>query len=68
VLGSGVYYAADRRLDFLTEHPLVSGPFFGAAVEEVMNLVVCRSRRFTPRGPYKLQDLILGLVVHMVVV
>jgi len=34
------YYAASRRLTFLTEHPLVCGLFYGAAVEEVMNLVV----------------------------
>ena len=37
---AAVYYAASRRLSFLTEHPLVCGLFFGAAVEEVMNLVV----------------------------
>ena len=37
---AAVYYAASRRLSFLTEDPLVCGLFFGAAVEEVMNLVV----------------------------
>src|SRR6266852_5860659 len=37
---AAVYYAASRRLRFLTEHPLVCGLFFGAAVQEVMNLVV----------------------------
>ena len=29
---AAVYYAASRRLAFLTEHPLVCGLFFGAAV------------------------------------
>src|SRR6202040_3506211 len=37
---AAVYYAVSRRLRFLTEHPLVCGLFFGAAVEEVMSLVV----------------------------
>jgi hypothetical protein len=42
--------------------------FFGAAVEEVMNLVVLPLSALHARGPYKLHDLILGLLVHMVVV
>src|SRR5580765_5230338 len=42
-----IYYAASRRLTFLKEHPLVCGLFFGAAVEEIMNLVWCRSPHFT---------------------
>src|ERR1700681_3455553 len=37
---AAIYYAASRRLVFLKEHPLVCGLFFGAAVEEVMNLIV----------------------------
>jgi Na+/alanine symporter len=65
---AAVYYAASRRLSFLTEHPLVCGLFFGAAVEEVMNLVVLPLSALHARGPYKLHDLILGLLVHMVVV
>ena len=65
---AAIYYAASRRLSFLTEHPLVCGLFFGAAVEEVMNLVVLPLSALHARGPYKLHDLILGLLVHMVVV
>jgi hypothetical protein len=65
---AAVYYAANRRLAFLTEHPLVCGLFFGAAVEEVMRLVVLPLSALHSRGPYKLHDLILGLLVHMVVV
>jgi Na+/alanine symporter len=65
---AAVYFAASRRLSFLTEHPLVCGLFFGAAVEEVMNLVVLPLSALHARGPYKLHDLILGLLVHMVVV
>ncbi|HXJ03577.1 MAG TPA: hypothetical protein VNH65_00665 [Candidatus Acidoferrum sp.] len=65
---AAVYYAASRRLRFMLEHPLVCGLFFGAAVEELMNLVVLPLSALHARGPYKLQDLILGLLVHMVVV
>ena len=63
-----IYYAASRRLIFLREHPLVCGLFFGAAVQEVMNLVVLPLSALHARGPYTQHDLILGLAVHMVVV
>jgi hypothetical protein len=63
-----VYYAASRKLVFLREHPLVCGLFFGGAVEQVMNLVVLPLSALHARGPYKLHDLILGLLVHMVVI
>jgi Na+/alanine symporter len=62
------YYAASRSLGFLKEHPLVCGLFFGAAVEEVMNLIVLPLSALHARGPYELHDLIQGLLVHMVVV
>lgn len=65
---AAIYYAASRRLRFLVEHPLVCGLLFGAAVEEVMNLVVLPLSALHARGPYELHDLILGLLVHMVVV
>jgi hypothetical protein len=63
-----VYYAASRRLGFMKEHPVVCGLFFGAAVEEVMSLIVLPLSALHARGPYKLYDLIVGLLVHMVVV
>ncbi|HET6181903.1 MAG TPA: hypothetical protein VFE61_33610 [Candidatus Sulfotelmatobacter sp.] len=62
------YYASSRRLPFLKEYPLVCGLFYGAGVQEVMNLVVLPLSALHSRGPYKLHDLILGLVVHMVVI
>jgi hypothetical protein len=65
---AAVYYAASRRLRFLTEHPLVCGLFYGAAVEDVMNLIVLPLSALHAKGPYTLYDLILGLVVHMVVI
>ncbi|MGA2964022.1 MAG: hypothetical protein ABSD96_20330 [Candidatus Korobacteraceae bacterium] len=65
---AAVYYAASRKLVFLREHPLVCGLFFGAAVEDVMNLIVLPLSALHARGPYQLHDLILGLLVHMVIV
>jgi hypothetical protein len=63
-----IYCGASRRLTFLTEHPLICGLFFGAAVEEVMNLVVLPLSALHARGPYDLRDLLQGLAIHMVVV
>ena len=65
---AAIYYLASRGLNFLTEHPLVCGLFFGAAVEEVMNLVVLPLSALHSTGPYQLRDLIQGLLIHMVVV
>src|SRR6266705_7098300 len=65
---AATYYGASRRLGFLTEHPLVCGLFFGAAVEQVMNLVVLPLSALHARGPYTLQALILGLLVNMFVI
>jgi hypothetical protein len=65
---AAVYYAASRQLGFMRQHPLVCGLFFGAAVEDVMRFVVLPLSALHSKGPYKLGDLILGLIVHMVVV
>jgi hypothetical protein len=65
---AAVYYAASRKLRFMTEYPLVCGFFFGAAVEDVMRFIVLPLSALHSTGPYKLKDLILGLLVHMVVV
>jgi hypothetical protein len=62
------YYGASRRLPFLKEYPLVCGLAYGAGVQELMNLVVLPLSALHARGPYKLHDLILGLLVHMVVI
>jgi len=65
---AAVYYAASRELVFLTEHPLVCGLFYGAAVEVVMGYIVLPLSALHARGPYELHDVIQGLLVHMVVV
>ena len=63
-----IYYAASRRLRFLIEHPLVCGLFYGAAVDQIMTLIVLPLSALHVRGPFKLHDLILGLAVHSVVI
>ena len=65
---AAIYYGASRKLAFLIEHPLVCGLFYGAAVQEVMNLIVLPLSALHSRGPYELHDLLLGLGVHMVVI
>jgi len=65
---AAIYYWASLRLGFMREHPLVCGLFFGGAVEEVMRLIVLPLSALHSKGPYKLRDLILGLLVHMIVV
>ena len=65
---AAIYYAASRRLRFLTEHPLVCGLFLGSWVELVMSLIVLPLSRLHAMGPYTHHDLVLGLLVHMVVI
>jgi hypothetical protein len=65
---AATYYFASRVLPFLKEYPLVCGLFFGAAVEDFMRFVVLPLSAFHSHGPYKYNDLVLGLAVHMVVV
>jgi hypothetical protein len=65
---AAVYYAASRRLEFLIEHPLVCGLFYGAAVDQVMTLVVLPLSALHARGPFKLHDLLLGIIVHSIVI
>jgi hypothetical protein len=65
---AAIYYAASRRLAFLTQHPLVCGLFYGAAVEVVMGYVILPLSALHDRGPYELHDVLQGLLVHMVVI
>ena len=65
---AAVYYAASRRLSFLKEHALVCGLFYGAAVDQVMSLIVLPLSALHARGPYQLHELIQGLLIHMVLV
>lgn len=63
-----VYYAASRRLSFLKEHALVCGLFYGIAIYLVMSLIVLPLCALHAKGPYRLHDLIQGLLVHMILI
>jgi hypothetical protein len=65
---AAIYYAASRRLTFLTQYPLVCGLFYGAAVEVVMGYIVLPLSALHATGPYSLRGVLQGLAVHMVVV
>jgi len=62
---AAVYYTASRNLEFLKEHALVCGLFYGIAVYLVMTLIVLPLSALHTRGPFPLAALIQGLLVHM---
>ncbi|MGB6692518.1 MAG: hypothetical protein WBE76_32140 [Terracidiphilus sp.] len=63
-----IYYTASRWLGFLAQYPLVCGLFFGAAVEVFMSYIVLPLSALHARGPYELNEVLLGFGVHMVIV
>jgi hypothetical protein len=65
---AAIYYAASRRLEFMTEHAVVCGMFYGIAIFLVMNLVVLPLSALHAKGPYRLAGLIQGLLVHMIII
>jgi hypothetical protein len=65
---AAVYYAASRKLEFLKQHPIVCGLYYGIAVFLVMNLIVLPLSAIQARGPFTLGGLIRGLVIHMFLV
>ena len=65
---AAIYCFASRRLEFLKDHFLVSGLFYGIAVFLVMYLVVMPLCAFHYRGPYTLHTLLEGISVHMLLI
>lgn len=65
---AAVYYGANHRLPFMTEHPLLCGLYFGATVKLVMHLIVLPLCALHETGPYSVHSLIVGLLQKMVVV
>jgi hypothetical protein len=65
---AAIYNLTSRKLEFLKDHFLVCGLFYGIAVYLVMNLVVLPLSALHSRGPYTLAGLIQGLLVHMLVI
>ena len=62
-----VYYLASRKLAFLRARPFLSGVLYGVAVYFFMNYVVLPLSRF-PRGSFNLENLITGILIHMLCV
>jgi hypothetical protein len=65
---AGTYYAASRRLRFLSDHWLVCGIFYGMAVYLVMHMIVLPLSALHNPGPYTASDEVVGLVEHMLTV
>ena len=61
-----VYYLASRKLAFLRARPFLSG-LYGVAVYFFMNYVVLPLSRF-PKGSFNLENLITGILIHMLCV
>lgn len=65
VSAAAIYCSASRKLEFLREHFLVCGMFYGIAIYLVMNLIVLPLCALHASGPYPLRALLQGLIVHM---
>lgn len=65
---AAIYYAASRKLEFMVQRPLVCGVFYGVAIYLVMNLVVLPLSALHLKGPYRLESLIQGLLIHMLLI
>ena len=62
---AAVYCFASKKLEFLRDHFIVCGLFYGIAVFLVMQLVVLPLSAYHAMGPYKYHGLVQGLLVHM---
>ena len=62
---AAVYCLASKKLEFLREHFLVCGLFYGIAVFLVMQLVVLPLSAYHAMGPYQYRGLVQGLLAHM---
>jgi hypothetical protein len=65
---AAIYYAASRRLPFLTQYPLLCGLYFGGTVRLVMHLIVLPLSALHATGPLSIHDLLWGLLQKGVVV
>lgn len=63
-----IYYLASRPLQFLRNYPIICGLSFGIDVQLFMNLVVLPLSALHVKGPFSLQDMIVGLFLHMMLI
>ena len=63
------YYVSSRKWTFLRDSWIVCGLAYGAAVQIVMMYIVLPFLTVThPHGPYELNEVLVGLGAHMVVI
>jgi hypothetical protein len=65
---AAIYCLSSRKLEFLKDHWLVCGLFYGIAIFLVMNLVVLPLCAYHSMGPYQYRGLVQGLLVHMLII
>lgn len=68
ISAAAIYCIASRKLEFLKDHWLVCGIFYGIAIFLVMNLVVLPLCAYHFTGPYQFRGLLQGLLVHMSII
>jgi hypothetical protein len=68
ISAAAIYCFASRKLEFLRDHWLVCGLFYGIAIFLVMNLVVLPLCAYHFTGPYQFRGLLQGLLVHMLII
>ena len=61
---AAVFYAASRKLKFLTRHAVISGFLFGVAVYVFMQYIVLPLSAFH-KGPFSMSLMLIGIVIHM---
>ena len=62
---AATYCLVSRKLDFLREHFIVCGLFFGIGFFLFMQLVVLPLSAYHAMGPYTYRGLVQGLLAHM---
>jgi len=65
---TAVFYLASRKFDFLVRQAIVSGLLYGAAVYWFMELVVLPLSAFPGKNRFAPEQIIKGLIVHMLCV
>ena len=60
-----VYCLASKKLEFLREHFIVCGLFYGMGFFLFMQLVVLPLSAYHAMGPYQYRGLVQGLLAHM---
>ena len=62
-----VFYFASRKLAFLTQHPVLSGPLYGVCVYLVMYWIVMPLSRYRHR-PFTVSSTAIAIITHIICV